>query len=244
MDKLEKHIKEILKEREIKPSTNAWEKIAAEVSVEEKRGGKRWFPYAIAASIVGIVMVSVFYFMSDATPQEQPMQLVEEQVKEDVIVNDKKELFEVEKSIPVEETVVESSIESIEVEEQREPESNQLAIAQPKLEPSTDAGSVKIELEQNRDMLIAQKLEEVVAQVAQMENTQQAVSDAEVDSLLYEAHKQIMADRLFNSSGSVDAMSLLAEVEDELDESFRDQIFDALKTGYLKLRTAVADRNE
>jgi len=36
----------------------------------------------------------------------------------------------------------------------------------------------------------------------------------------------------------------LAEVEDELDESFRDQIFDALKTGYLKLRTAVADRNQ
>ena len=32
--------------------------------------------------------------------------------------------------------------------------------------------------------------------------------------------------------------------EDELDESFRDQIFDALKSGYLKLRTAVADRNE
>ena len=77
-----------------------------------------------------------------------------------------------------------------------------------------------------------------------MENTSQEVTDAEVDSLLRAAQRQILTDKLFADSGSVDAMSLLAEVEDELDESFRDQIFDALKSGYLKLRTAVADRNQ
>ena len=86
--------------------------------------------------------------------------------------------------------------------------------------------------------------EEVVAQVELMETAQQDVSDAEVDSLLRAAQRQILTVKLFSESGSVDAMSLLAEVEDELDESFRDQIFDALKTGYLKLRTAVADRNQ
>ena len=36
----------------------------------------------------------------------------------------------------------------------------------------------------------------------------------------------------------------LTEVEDELDQSFRDQIFDSLKEGFLKVRTAVADRNK
>ena len=77
-----------------------------------------------------------------------------------------------------------------------------------------------------------------------LEDAKQEVTDAEVDSLLRAAQRQILTDKLFADSGSVDAMSLLAEVEDELDESFRDQIFDALKSGYLKLRTAVADRNQ
>jgi len=35
----------------------------------------------------------------------------------------------------------------------------------------------------------------------------------------------------------------LNEVEGELDISFREQIFESLKTGFLKVRTAVADRN-
>lgn len=43
------------------------------------------------------------------------------------------------------------------------------------------------------------------------------------------AQRQILTDKLFSESGAMDAMSLLGEVEDELDESFRDQIFDALK---------------
>ncbi len=242
MDKLEKHIKETLKEREIKPSSDAWEKIAAEVSVVQKRNRTSWLPYAIAASIVGIVMVSVFYFSSDAPIEEQPMQLVEEQVNEGV--NDKKELFEVEKAGGTEEAIAISAIDSPVVEQKGELQSDQLAIAQPNLEKDKFDAPIKKELEQNTDLLIAQKLEEVVAQVTQMEASQVAVSDAEVDSLLYEAQKQIMADKLFDSKGAVDAMSLLAEVEDELDETFRDQIFDALKTGYFKLRTAVADRNE
>ncbi|MCB0373082.1 MAG: hypothetical protein KDD31_08750, partial [Muricauda sp.] len=97
---------------------------------------------------------------------------------------------------------------------------------------------------QESNALISQKVEEVVAQVQLLENQHNGeVTDAEVDSLLRRAQRQILTDKLFTNTGSVDAMSLLAEVEDELDETFRDQIFDALKDGYLKLRTAVADRN-
>jgi len=70
-----------------------------------------------------------------------------------------------------------------------------------------------------------------------------AVTDAEVDSLLLQAQQDILKENLFNTDNSVNAMALLTEVEDELDQSFRDQIFESLKTGFLKVRTAVADRN-
>ena len=52
-----------------------------------------------------------------------------------------------------------------------------------------------------------------------------------------------MNERLFKADNTVDAVALLNEVEVELDQSFRDQIFDRLKTGFMKVRTALADRN-
>ncbi len=81
-----------------------------------------------------------------------------------------------------------------------------------------------------------------MAQVVLLEQSSQ-VSDAEVDSLLRNAQEAIFREQLFKQDQSVDAMALLSQVEEELDQSFRDQIFQSLKSGFLKVRTAVADRN-
>jgi len=48
---------------------------------------------------------------------------------------------------------------------------------------------------------------------------------------------------VFQDNGKVDAMALLIEVEDEIDQSFRDRIFKKLKDGLFKARTAIANRN-
>ncbi len=92
------------------------------------------------------------------------------------------------------------------------------------------------------DNLLNAKIAEVVAQVALLEQAAQ-LTDSEVDSLLLIAQQDILRQRIFNGDKTVDAMALLTEVEDELDQSFRDQIFQSLKTGFLKVKTAVADRN-
>ncbi len=101
------------------------------------------------------------------------------------------------------------------------------------------ANAVPIKTEQ----LINAKIAEIVAQVDLMENNNLPISNAEVDSLLRKAQNEVLADKIFNKEGKVDAMALLNEVEGELDKSFREQIFESLKTGFLKVRTAVADRN-
>jgi len=243
MDKLEKHIKEKLKERTIAPSKGAWDKIASQVKEPAAQRKNRWFPYAIAASVVGIVLVSIFHF-TNGDPEVEQMQMVETENKihkekptqsEDKVVEKSGEQIQTE--------VAETKSESIVPHKTRElspgPQISNTIVAENEVkEPLQD------EIKINSDKLIAQKVEEVVAQVQLMENAEQDVTDAEVDSLLRTAQRQILTDKLFAEGGSVDAMSLLAEVEDELDESFRDQIFDALKSGYLKLRTAVADRNQ
>jgi len=93
------------------------------------------------------------------------------------------------------------------------------------------------------DALINSKILEVVAQVDMLEEQNESLTDVEVDSLLRKAQDEIMNDKLFRNDRSVDAMALLSEVENELDKSFRDQIFESLKSGFMKVRTAVADRN-
>ena len=70
------------------------------------------------------------------------------------------------------------------------------------------------------------------------------VTDAEVNQLLRQAQEEILATKVLRYDNSVDATALLADVEGELDKSFRDQSFDALKDGFVKVRTAVADRNK
>ncbi|MDF0708051.1 hypothetical protein [Flagellimonas okinawensis] len=237
MDKLEKHIKEKLEERTIEPSANAWDKIASQVKEPIKRKGNTWFPYAIAASIVGVLFVSIFFFTNKDSNLEQ-IQVVDtnvEEATETQLPDD--ETLEI---VPSKETdlVDMEPIKTEDNEQFSEPTSNNLIAEQEIKEPLQD------EVQLNSDQLIAQKVEEVVAQVELMESVHENVSDAEVDSLLRAAQRQILTDKLFAEGGSVDAMSLLAEVEDELDGSFRDQIFDALKSGYLKVRTAVADRNQ
>jgi len=92
------------------------------------------------------------------------------------------------------------------------------------------------------EKLINAKVAEVLAKVAIMEQSS-TVTDEEVDSLLQQAQHDILKQKLFRTDASVDAMALLTEVEDELDQSFRDQIFNSLKAGFIKVRTAVADRN-
>lgn len=239
MDKLEKHIKEKLEERTIAPSKGAWDKIAQQVTEPAPRKRSTWFSYAIAASVVGIVLVSVFFF-TKSDGEMEGLQVVETEVKEEAEIKSE-EKAEKGAVTEVETKVVDTEVEPIQPEvntEFQQPTSYTAVAEQEVKEPFQD--KIKI----NSDKLIAQKVEEVVAQVQLMENTSQEVTDAEVDSLLRAAQRQVLTDKLFADSGSVDAMSLLAEVEDELDESFRDQIFDALKSGYLKLRTAVADRNQ
>ena len=94
-----------------------------------------------------------------------------------------------------------------------------------------------------KEQLINAKIAEIVAQVNLLENSNLPVSSIEVDSLLRQAQQEILTDKIFNQEGKVDAMALLNEVEGELDQTFREQIFETLKVGFLKVRTAVADRN-
>lgn len=241
-NKFENHIKKQFEEREIKPSSDAWLKLSDrldETMIEQpkKRG---YFWYAVAACLVGLIIFSAVFFNTTTSISESNIQVVEDEQEAIEKIDDFKKI-ETQKStvevvsserIPEENrgnSTVKANVEVAEKEELAE-----------QFDPPNE---VQVTLNGASEEIINTKVLQVLAQVDVLEEDNDALTDAEVDSLLRRAQEEILTDKLFRSDHSVDAMALLSEVENELDKSFRDQIFDSLKNGFFKVRTAVADRN-
>ena len=243
LNNFEKQAKERLGNREIQPANRAWTEISAALEEKEKTTKSNYFWYGIAAGFIGLLIISVIYFKS-TTAEIKDSQIVV--TPNESIEIDQKEAFQEQQVlIPNEPVKREEAIVAIDNQELKKEEL-------PKVEKTAAIASVlpAVEKELNpkvtpshTEEIIDAKLEEVLAKVNLLEGDKNTLTDAEVDSLLRQAQREILTDQLFREDNSVDAIALLSEVEDELDQSFRDQIFNKLKTGFNKVRTAVADRN-
>ena len=64
-DKFEKYIKSKLEEREITPSNDAWTKISTELGANENhRSNRPYFWYGVAASVIVLIGITLFYLNS------------------------------------------------------------------------------------------------------------------------------------------------------------------------------------
>ncbi len=242
-NKFENHIKEKLKGREIQPSADAWGKLSDQLNnTSQKPKNKGYYSYAIAAGFIGLLFISVLYFNIDnssTTPNTQVVDTSKEAIEE---LNNS----EVPKEKFTEVEIVEA--DKIELTQKNEKTASQNRFSDSKkqislikrVDPVPDTIHVGSEMPSE---IIDIKILEVVAQVDALENDNIDLTDAEVDSLLRRAQQEILASKVFRKDHTVDAMALLTDVENELDQSFRDKIFESLKTGFVKVRTAVADRN-
>lgn len=241
----EDKIKDKLEKREITPTDGAWNEISIKIghTHHKKKGYFVW--YGVAAGFIGFIMIMALVFnREDTIPQEQ-IQVVS-------VPEVQKELQEEEES-------------QTQIKETESPEgiladpigATQTRGKEPRIQRKRiirEAGNIAglkavddedkmLTTENPKQQFFDIKIEEVVAQVSLLESKNKNVTEAEVDSLLQRARQEMLADKIFTKDRTVDPMALLADVEDELDQSFRDQIFDALKAGFIKVRTAVADRD-
>jgi hypothetical protein len=244
----EDNIRKRLEDREIKPSNEAWDKIASELNTDRGQVlNNRWLFYLAAAMLAGVLL----WFGSRGS-EEMPKgneQIVNQPVKD---INSKNEIISDslnEVQVKTEEALVVSSTETAVKKELK------LAVDQPASEteklPATETQtqlaenqSIEQELPEALRPELDQKVQEVLLAVQDWEVQHKTeVTDTELDALLKKARNEILADRILNESNKVDAMALLQEAEYEMDRSFRDKVFEALKDGYTKVKTAVADRD-
>ncbi len=245
-DKFEKHIKEQFKNREIEPSENAWAKISSELNTDDRKKKPVYLWMGIAASVMVLIGFALFYFNGSDNINEIPFQVVdtnneklEEKIRTESVPILEKEPEAVAKNDDLEKinSVVDKKQESIKNKEIISIE-DEIEVAFVAHVVSDKKGG-KLEIS---DDIINTKVAGIVAQIDVLEQYS-AVTDAEVDSLLKRAQQEILREKIFKTDKSVDALALLTEVEGELDQSFRDQIFNSLKASFIKVRTAVADRN-
>ncbi|MBD1261865.1 hypothetical protein HZY62_14765 [Maribacter polysiphoniae] len=243
VDKFEKHIKRHLKEREITPSESAWNTLSEQLPVVAPKKKNTFIWYSVAAVFIGVLIMSTLYFKRSQTPSETQIQVVE--TPQEINVPKKEEnlmvpIKEDDKLVGVKKEVIQKEKTLVAIPPKtRINDETQFALVEKEEVVGEDSNVLKTKTEE----LIDAKIAELATQVGLLEGSDLQVTDAEVDSLLRMAQREILADKIFQKGGKVDAMALLDEVENELDQTFREQIFESLKTGFLKVRTAVADRN-
>lgn len=241
--KFENHIRKQIEEREIPPSSDAWLKLAHRLDEMPSKQPKKnaYFWYVIAACLVGLILLSVVLFNVTNTTRESNIQVVEDEMRAIEAIEDhqmieaKSNNVEVVSAGSVSEEITGNQVDNVSVKvAEKEEVTTQLEDV---------SNEEQVPLYGSPEEIINSKVLQVLAQVDALEQDNEMLTDAEVDSLLRMAQAELLKAKLFQSDYSVDARALLSEAENELDKSFREEIFESLKVGFLKVRTAVADRN-
>jgi hypothetical protein len=248
-NKFEKYIREQLMERKIAPAPDSWDKVVRKLEASERPDRRRYYWAIVAAGFIGSLMVLGMFFKEDSpasapgvktvlSPAEQKEGQESNAKKEAVLFdnNGRNEMVFTNESSPESENkakAVRLRPGPGQVHHHAQPTST-LARLESQILAADSSGN-----------MIALKVAEVVSPIEVIESELAILmTDVEVDSLLLNAQRELMTDQMFPKSNKIDPTALLANVEEELDQSFRDQILEKLKSGFEKVRTAVAQRND
>ncbi|MEC3905593.1 hypothetical protein VOI54_01045 [Tamlana sp. 2201CG12-4] len=251
--KFDEYLREKLEKRTLEPTGQSWNKLSGRLNSQvEKQNKKPYWWLGLAASVIGILFVA--YNMLDNKTKNnnspevvQTPEIIQQNEAIKVVVNKGKEKDD----MVSEETAKNMDLKLIETLKPEKTIKN-------KIQPKTEVATVKTKVNhQDEDIqkiigtpnknlsFEEQKIQDVVAQVHALKDKNQKVTNADIDALLAEAQKEIALNRLYNeTTGKVDANALLQDVENELDQSFRTKVFEAIKASYNTVKTAVAQRNE
>ncbi|WP_224488893.1 hypothetical protein [Robertkochia flava] len=229
-EEFDNRVKNLLEQREITPSPSAWEKLEGKLDkpAQPPLISGRYLRFIAAATVAG------FLLLSGAM------------------------LF---RSTPVHKVVV---VEKAPAEETPQPHKKSLPLETPQRNPvdqgvriadNAAPGSTLVTTEENPGSHTQNRIDGVTV-VNTLKSDQRlrwippvrkadhagGVTEKEVDALLAQARADLRQEDA-PMSVTVSAAALLEDVEEELDQNFKDRALEALKKGLVRLRSAVADGN-
>ncbi|WP_299777211.1 hypothetical protein [uncultured Formosa sp.] len=234
---IETNIKNSLEKRRLQPSAQAWNQLQSQLDAQESTHSFKpyWF-MAIAASFIGVLLLSTWMFKSNTNTDLQVVDVEIPVEKTEVVIDSStSSLEEVIVSLPKDEVVKTSkengTLKAVSLNKNRKKTHTIVETLNPK-EETKALGKLNSTLE---DTLSNSAL-------AQQE---QAVSNDYIEDLLQQAEQQISSEKALKvSQQTVDSKALLESVENDIEHSFRDKVFEAVKSGFVKVKTAVVERND
>ena len=247
LHRFEEQAKEKLRGRHITPSKGSWEKLDARMGKDKKQKNFRtWIPLVAAMLVLAFLAGNFFFKTTTESPAivEEPTEKApenspgnEEFIAPVELVSEEKETSPTQSEAIISEVI---APQKKQVEKKRE----QLVVASSEVEElHFELENIVIEPPVQEENIKKTELEEAIAMVVS-EQAERDLTDAEVDDLLLEAANQLTSQQTFNDNGSVNASALLADVETELDHSFRKKVFELLKEGFEEASYAFSNRNK
>lgn len=257
--KFEDKLKDKLENRTLMPSPDSWNTLADRLDKEEeKNNNSRFWWLGIAASILGIILVTTQFYKNDSEVKDLPIvvdtqtipesntELTKEPVEYKDVISNSESVTEIINDSPKDEVALTSSVKT---NEEQKPIRKEKIISQPEITKDVIASTASSKPDIKQDVKVNAlsqeelKIIEVVDVIKQLTADESLVSEREIDSLLKQAQREIIQQRIYDeSTKTVNADALLQDVEVELDQSFRAKVFDALKSSYNSVKTAVAER--
>lgn len=216
----EKDFREKLNQRRIEPSDKAWDRLGAMLSVAENKKPKKdrkWL--YVAASLVGFLLLGTFFF----NQQNNQIIVPEEKVvlKEELPLDSNEEINSEIKSDNV--VLKNNANKTVAI---NEPNLSQTQKAENKKEQATQVSIINQSINQENKIIISEQ------------------SKTNIDSLLKEAELAIGDESTVSKQKiSVNSASLLSQVDNELEPSFREKVINRVSKNYQAVKVAIVNRN-
>ena len=248
--KFEKLARKKLKNREIQPSDNSWNRLEAQLGTIDRRksfvfGSRKW---SAAASIILLVGLSTWFYVftgeSIETRFDAPgeftnlplLKKTEEKSGEGLVDG-----ISGEKTKTIRKTNNANKSRIVNTDQgQMIPKEAVLNESRNTLSMLPDTATQKIAIPIRVAALEKQKQPDSLFAIENsIVTNSKAVQEAEM--LLAEAKQQLYNQDTTKQVKSADPIVLLDEAESELDQTFKEQVFEALKSSYKKVRTAMKE---
>ena len=253
-NRFDQEIKNKLDKRVIAPSVDAWDTLSKCLDVQvEKRNNRSYWWLGLAASMVGFLFVVNQFRDKEQNVVDSPKVVVTPNDDLNVeSVKSEKQYNITEQAAGIEQTEISDEYEAkgkSNFKEDLSLRNSDRVVAETSKGKTIGLAEEKpisgIAVSEEELTFEEQKIQDVVAQVQALKDENVVVSEADLNALLISAQKEITLNKLDQEvEGKVDAYALLESVEQELDQSFRSKVLEAIRTSYNSVKTAIATRNE
>jgi hypothetical protein len=250
-NKLEKQFRDQLNAREIQPSAQAWDRLDAMLSVAEEKKTRKPFGFLfIAAGILVLVTLGLFFFNQKDTVINTPNTIVGTEPKTDTVQNPTENIpSPIVESQNQNEVVATSDVQPktnnnviLSAVEGQQKRTNHQGVSISNQSPKSNQiiRDKAIEYQVSSDVALKELPKIMEPKEIVIRKEVKAKSD---ESLLADLDHKVKESTNKTSTVKVDAKSLLSQVDGEVEYSFREKMLQKINKNYQEVKVALANRN-